>query len=154
MLLSYLEVDKFCNSKQLEDIKLYKLPIFIFSLLIPIWAFSHSPLLSSNPKNGAELQSNLTEIVMTFKSPVKLIKLDLLSLTDQEKNSILGSVFKKDNEEKIALPVDDFLRKDKKIHTVPLPTLSSSNYKVKWRALGEDGHIMKGSFNFKIIPNY
>ena len=32
-----------------------------------------------------------------------------------------------------------------------LPLLDYGTYKANWRALGGDGHVMKGSFSFKIV---
>ena len=46
-------------------------------------ANSHSPIASSSPKNVETLDLPPTEIVMEFKSPAKLIKVDLTKSLDK-----------------------------------------------------------------------
>ena len=35
-------------------------------------------------------------------------------------------------------------------HMIPLPSLESGSYSLAWRAMGEDGHVIKGDLTFKI----
>ena len=35
-------------------------------------------------------------------------------------------------------------------HVIPLPEIASGGYQVKWRAMGEDGHVIKGDFVFTV----
>lgn len=96
-------------------------------------ALAHSPLIYSAPENGETLQVSPREIKLEFKKQVKLI---LIRLT--------GKTF------------DQKLRPDSTTesseHILTLPELSDGNYTAAWRAMGEDGHIMKGMINFSVNP--
>ena len=113
--------------------------------------WSHSPLMGSNPDDGAKLKKIPSELVMTFKSPAKLVKLDLFMVDSTEKASFLDKIFGQELSEPIRLPYDDFLMQAKKTQTIQLPFLRPASYRVIWRALGEDGHVMKGNLNFTVI---
>ena len=40
--------------------------------------------------------------------------------------------------------------KNDKNHSIPLPLLEPGIYHFRWRAMSEDGHIIKGKSNFKL----
>lgn len=96
-------------------------------------ALAHSPLMHSAPNNGETLQTPPKEIKLEFKKQVKLV---LIRLTGDT--------------------IDQKLRPDSsaenKEHTLMLPELSDGNYTAAWRAIGKDGHIMKGAIKFSIHP--
>ena len=56
-------------------------------IIIPIAANAHSPLSSSSPKDGETLDAPPIEIVMDFKSPAKLIKVELNKSNNKKRNS-------------------------------------------------------------------
>ena len=35
-------------------------------------------------------------------------------------------------------------------HVVKLPNITTGSYEVRWRAMGEDGHVLKGTLNFEV----
>lgn len=37
------------------------------------------------------------------------------------------------------------------IFTIPLPTLAPDRYRVTWRVIAEDGHVMTGAVSFAIV---
>jgi len=37
--------------------------------------------------------------------------------------------------------------------TVPVPVIGSGNYIVKWRAVGDDNHVMNGKFIFTVAAH-
>ena len=122
--------------------------LFLALLLIfPLTALAHSPLDSSFPQNGEKLDMQPTEIIMVFKSPAKLIKVDLEKSSDKQRKSLLGGLFGTDDGEPVLLGTS-FLLKLGKRHVIPLPTLEMGNYTVSWRAIGEDGHVIKGELTF------
>lgn len=86
---------------------------------------------------------------MVFKSPAKLIKLELLKEQASEKKSLLGSLFGNDGGEAVPLP-NAVLMETSETHVIPLPEITSGGYQVKWRAMGEDGHVIKGEFGFAV----
>ena len=126
-----------------------KVILILLCLLFPLSALAHSPLSNVSPEDGAKLQDAPTEISMVFKSPAKLIKLELLKEQASEKKSLLGSLFGNDGGEVVPLP-NAVLMETSETHVIPLPDITSGGYQVKWRAMGEDGHVIKGDFGFAV----
>ncbi len=126
-----------------------KVILILLCLLFPLSALAHSPLSNVSPEDGAKLQDAPTEISMVFKSPAKLIKLELLKEHTSEKKSLLGSLFGNDGGEVVPLP-NAVLMETSETHVIPLPEITSGGYQVKWRAMGEDGHVIKGDFGFAV----
>ncbi|HBD24348.1 MAG TPA: hypothetical protein DC023_07930 [Oceanospirillaceae bacterium] len=119
-------------------------------LLIPITAFAHSPLSSISPAADAVLETAPTVIEMTFKSPAKLIKLELFKVNDEVKDSLFSSLFGNDNGNEVTLE-SDALMQESATHNVILPLLEAGAYKIYWRAISQDGHLIKGESAFQII---
>ena len=117
--------------------------------ILPMAANAHSPLSSSSPKDGESLDVPPVQIVMEFKSPVKLIKVVLKKSRSKQANSFLGGLFGGDDGESVPLG-KSFLMSIKNRQIVPLPSLGEGNYLLSWRAMGEDGHVIKGELTFKI----
>ena len=126
-----------------------KVILILLCLLFPLSALAHSPLSNVSPEDGAKLQDAPTEISMVFKSPAKLIKLELLKEQVSEKKSLLGSFFGNDGGEVVPLP-NAVLMETSEAHVIPLPEITSGGYQLKWRAMGEDGHVIKGDFVFTV----
>ena len=121
-----------------------------FLLIFAQTASAHSPLTSVIPRDGAILERPPQKIEMSFKAPVKLIKLEIYRLTSDVSKSFAGSF--PSNEETVKISLDEpFLMERSDRHFINLPFLEYGIYKAKWRSLGGDGHIMKGSFSFKIL---
>ena len=121
-------------------------------LLIPSIAFAHSPLSSISPAADAVLDTAPTVIEMTFKSPAKLIKLELFKVNAEAKDSLFSSLFGNDNGDEVNLDSDALLQ-ESATHTIILPLLEAGAYKIYWRAVSEDGHVMKGESAFQITGN-
>ena len=102
-----------------------------------------------SPGDGAKLEDAPTEISMVFKSLAKLIKLELLKEQVTTKKSLLGSLFGNDGGEVVPLP-KAVLMETSETHVIPLPEVASGGYQVKWRAMGEDGQVIKGDFVFTV----
>lgn len=101
-------------------------------LAIPV-ALAHSPLMHSAPNNGETMQTSPQEIKLEFKKQVKLV---LIRLTGDTIDQKLRPDSSAENSE----------------HTLMLPELSNGDYTAAWRAIGKDGHIMKGVIKFSIHP--
>ena len=127
-----------------------KVILILLCLLFPLSALAHSPLSNVSPEDGAKLEDAPTEISMVFKSPAKLIKLELLKEKVSAKKSLLGGLFGNDGGEVVPLP-NAVLVETSETHVIPLPEITSGGYQVKWRAMGEDGHVIKGDFVFTIL---
>ena len=121
----------------------------IILIVLPMTVDAHSLLVSSSPKNGETLGLSPTEIVMEFKSPAKLIKVVLTKPSDKQEKSLLGRLFGADNSESVSLGTS-FLMTIDKHQVIPLPPLEQGHYSLAWRAMGEDGHVIKGELTFNI----
>jgi len=117
--------------------------------VLSLAANAHSPIVSSSPKNGEMLDLPPTEIVMEFKSPAKLIKIDLTKSSDKQGKSLLGGLFGGDDGESMPLGTSSLMTIDKR-QVIRLPSLEEGRYTLKWRAMGEDGHVIKGDLTFTI----
>ena len=124
----------------------------LLCLLFPLSALAHSPLSNVSPGDGARLEDAPSEISMVFKSPAKLIKLELLKEQASAKKSLLGGLFGNDGGEVVPLP-NAVLMEMSDTHVIPLPKITGGDYQVKWRAMGEDGHVIKGDFVFTVDKN-
>ena len=131
---------------------MFKYCLIFLLFILPVSASAHSPLASLSPQDGASLDQTPSQIKMVFKSPVKLIKVELLKYIASSNDSLLGGLFGGSGGDKISLR-EEFLMKIAEKHVIELPSLVSGNYSVAWRALGQDGHLIKGDFSFTVTGN-
>ena len=131
---------------------MFKKIIAVFILLIsPTMALSHSPLKLSNPMDGASLSKAPTEYKMLFKSPAKLIKFEIFKKgqNNNKKPSLLKGLFKKSDDKLIDINYEPSLVLSDS-HLIKLPKINFGSYEVRWRAMGEDGHVLKGILTFEV----
>tara|TARA_B100000768_G_scaffold53485_1_gene52001 strand:+ start:4773 stop:5114 length:342 start_codon:yes stop_codon:yes gene_type:complete len=107
--------------------------IVLVIILQSSFVYAHSPVKSIIPKNGIVLNKAPTEIKVNFKSSAKLLKTTLQKVEGSD----------------VALSKEP-LMKNAKNHSIPLPSLEPGTYHFKWRAMSEDGHIIKGKSKFKL----
>ena len=129
-----------------------KVILILLCLLFPLSALAHSPLSNVSPEDGTKLDDAPSEISMVFKSPAKLIKLELLKEQASAKKSLLGGLFGNEGDEVVPLP-NAVLMEMSDTHVIPLPKITGGDYQVKWRAMGEGGHVIKGDFAFTVGKN-
>ena len=124
---------------------------FLLTMLIilPLAANAHSPLSSSFPSDGETLDVSPVEIIMDFKASAKLIKVELIKSNDKKGNGILGGMFGGDDGEPVPLG-KSFLMSMNKRQVIPMPSLGEGDYLLLWRAMGDDGHVIKGELTFKV----
>ena len=126
--------------------------ILVFILFsLPTMAFPHSPLKLTNPMDGALLSKAPTEYKMLFKSPAKLIKFKIFKKgkNDNKDTSLLKSLFKNSDGKVIETNYKPSLVLSES-HLIKLPNINFGSYEVRWRAVGEDGHVLKGILTFKV----
>ena len=131
---------------------MFKKIIAIFILLIlPTMALSHSPLKQANPMDGALLTKTPTEYKMLFKYPAKLIKFEIFQKVQSKtkKSSLLKSLLKNSDWKLVKLNYKPSLVLSKS-HLIKLPKINYGSYEVRWRAMGEDGHVLKGILTFEV----
>jgi len=99
-------------------------------LLLTSQAFAHAMLENSVPANKSVLFMAPKAIELQFGHITKLTKLTLV-YSGQE------------------IPLNiDLSATPSKSFSIPLPSLRSGNYQVKWSSLASDGHAMTGNFTF------
>lgn len=112
--------------------------IFILTLagmiaVVPASTFAHTSLSSSNIAAGSQLASAPDELELEFAKPVGLAAVTLEgpdgSITDLETQRAMRNR-----------------------HSVGLPQLSAGNYRLSWRAVAGDGHVITGEIAFTVIP--
>ena len=126
--------------------------IAVFTLVVfPIMAIAHSPLQKVNPANGAVLETPPTEYKMLFKFPAKLIKFEIFQKgnNDNKKSSLLKNLFKNSDRKLIEINYKPLLVLSES-HSIKLPNINVGSYEVHWRAMGEDGHVLKGILTFEV----
>ena len=106
-------------------------------LLLSLAATAHSPLTAVMPADGARLTASPAAIEMRFRDPSRLIRFGLAGehADGGEADIPLG---------------DSHLMAEATDHAIALPRLAAGRYIASWRAMGEDGHVIKGRFSFTI----
>ena len=108
--------------------------LLVVTMVMPLMAAAHSPLTSVTPADGAQLTKAPQTIEMRFRDPSRLVRFALAGDGDGT-DVVLG---------------DDHLMVESADHTVTLPPLTAGRYIASWRAMSEDGHVIKGRFAFTI----
>ena len=131
---------------------MFRIGILIILILLPLQLNAHSPLEFSIPKNGALIDSPPSELVLSFKSPAKLIKVKVAEKQSAEKSSFLKKFLgtKQNNEYILHKNISKELNLS---HILTLPELPPGKFIITWRAMGEDGHVLKGNISFEIQGN-
>ena len=129
-----------------------RIGILIILIILPLQLNAHSPLEFSEPKNGSILNTIPESLLLSFKSPTKLIKVSLNGKYSKEKDTFFQGLFKSNKSMESVL--NDQISEEFGVKFIlKLPPLSVGYFKVKWRAMSEDGHILKGDFSFIIEEN-
>ena len=106
----------------------------LFSFYTTI-TYYHSQLTDILPKNNIVYTKTPSKIELTFRSKVKLVKIDL--------NKISGE------NSKIKIDLKKYTERSKNFK-LPMPNIASGKYNILWRALSPDGHIIKGKSEFEV----
>lgn len=117
----------------MNKIKQY-MTILIFSIISNGSLLAHSDVIKTIPKNGAILDKAPQTISIYMTKKIRLVK---VHIRDQNDKMI------KVNTAQYKGFANNF--------TLPIPTIENGIYKVNWRAIAQDGHIMKGHFNFTVM---
>ena len=95
-------------------------------------ALAHTVLKTSNIEAGATLAELPPNLELTFGKPVGLAKVEIV------RSGIDKTI-------DVSVP-----RKMASTHKVDLPELPAGAYTLSWRAVAQDGHIMKGEISFTL----
>ncbi len=110
-----------------------KIIYICFSMLISVSALAHASLQKSNIAEGDLLSEVPDKLDLVFSGNVGLAALSIL---DSSGNPV---------GEQSSLP-----RSLQKRFSIPVPDLSSGAYKIEWKTMSSDGHIMSGHINFMV----
>lgn len=94
---------------------------------------AHSPLLSTSPADGAVLSTAPTEVTATFAKGIRLTRVQLIDATDTS----------------VDLDLTDYGAFGTEFLFI-VPAITAGQFRIDWRGLGEDGHILNGSFEFTV----
>lgn len=103
----------------------------VSSLVASSTLYAHGMLGATFPEDGSMMMEKTDRVEINFDAPMKLVSLKLVAADgkpvaiDFERSQEAGTYF-----------------------TAQTPDLELGNYKVYWKALGDDGHMMDGSFGF------
>ncbi|MEP1442878.1 MAG: copper resistance CopC family protein [Hyphomicrobiales bacterium] len=93
---------------------------------------AHSVVTSSTPENGARLSAAPESLDVSFSKLTRLVK---ASLSHNKGDTVTLAISTKEP--------------TKSVSFTPVPK-AAGNYVLKWRALSQDGHVLKGSLTFSI----
>jgi methionine-rich copper-binding protein CopC len=102
--------------------------------LSPALAFSHGKVVGSDPAEGAVLARAPSSVTLHFNEAVHVTSASLAVAA--------GAAVK------LALPAG----KPSKDVTLVLPALAPGRAELRWRAIGDDGHVVPGALHFFIRP--
>jgi methionine-rich copper-binding protein CopC len=108
-----------------------KLAFFTLALVASVNVFAHGMMTMTYPKDGAMLMAQAERVELNFQNPMKVVSL-----------KVVGSQGKP-----VSVRFDRDGATAKSFQTM-LPMLAPDSYTVHWKAMGEDGHMMKGSYSF------
>ena len=114
---------------------MFKILIFLSFVLNSTLSYSHSQLTEILPKDNVIYTKTPPQIQLKFRSKVKLVKVDLNKIAE-------------DNQ-KIKLDLTSFKERSNEF-AIPMPSITSGKYNILWRALSPDGHIIKGESEFEV----
>ena len=100
--------------------------------LLPAFALAHAHLVRSSPAENAVLEKPPPSATLVFAEPVTLTAVKIES-TDGQKTDVKLPSTKPAAEASVALP-----------------TLALGRYKMSWRAVSKDGHVMSGDIHFTV----
>ena len=106
----------------------------ITALFMSVAAQAHSPLIGLTPSDGAVLSAAPEAIEMRFRGAARLIRFQLVNDGDGAKIGLGESHLMVESDE----------------HRIILPPLPAGDFTASWRALSEDGHVIKGGFSFSV----
>lgn len=113
--------------------KLFKTILITLTAMIAFSATAHVELDKTIPAENAQLTNSPQQLELVYSSPVQMVRAKLLNADKQSINFGFR-------------PSADALSE----YTWKLPALKEGKYTVDWVVLGQDGHKMSGTYQFKI----
>ncbi|ETX11010.1 copper resistance protein C [Marinomonas ushuaiensis DSM 15871] len=108
-----------------------KLALSVLAMTTAVNVYAHGMMTMTYPEDGSMLMTQAERVEMHFQQPMKVVSL-----------KVIGS-----NNKPVAIKYDRKATAAEHFK-VMLPKLTPDTYSVQWKAMGEDGHMMKGSYGF------
>lgn len=109
--------------------------LFVLTVMMSGWAFSHAKMTSTVPADG-DFVGSLSEITLEFAAEVELTGAELKSV-DGEDN-----------------PLEPFSPGPAKRFTIRVTnTLGPGEYYLVWRSIAADSHFSTGEFFFTVVAD-
>jgi methionine-rich copper-binding protein CopC len=121
------------NHSFVEEIPMKNLIVIVaLAALSPSVALAHAQLASSVPADQAVLESPPKELALHFTEAVRLTAVTVARDAEAAKQ------------------IDSLPTGAMKDFSLAPPALAAGRYRVSWRALAADSHVMTGSFTFSV----
>ena len=119
--------------KRLKDNSMnkIKLALSVLAMTGAVNLYAHGMMTMTYPEDGSMLMAQAERVEMHFQQPMQVVSL-----------KVIGS----DNKP-VAIKYDRKAAATEHFKAM-LPKLTPDTYSVQWKAMGEDGHMMKGSYSF------
>lgn len=105
--------------------------LFVIAFNLPLSVFAHSDLESATPAKGEKVTTDLEAVVLTFSTKIE---------------SLSTMKLKNDNEEiPLQISIEDNQMTGKMNNR-----LENGNYKVEYKIIGADGHVIEGNYSFSV----
>ena len=114
---------------------MFKIILTLLFIINSNISYSHSQLIDILPKDNIIYTKIPPKIELTFRSKVKLIKIDLSQKSGENQN--------------IQINLNSYKERSNKF-ILPMPIITLGKYEIFWRALSPDGHIIKGKSEFEV----
>ncbi|MGH7718569.1 MAG: copper resistance CopC/CopD family protein [Gemmatimonadaceae bacterium] len=112
---------------------------FVALIVLPLVAYAHGVLKSSEPAKGEHLSAAPRELRLTFNEPVE-VAVAGLQLVAPDSSLVMLSPLRHGGDSAQVIVAD------------VVSPLVAGTYTVRWRVTGRDGHPVRGSFSFTIAP--
>ena len=99
-------------------------------------AFAHTMVQSVSIADGARLQASPPQVTITFQHAARFGSVRLQTAAGERIPIAFTSPTAATN-----------------TFTIPLPALAPDSYRLTWRVIAEDGHVMTGSVSFTVVPS-
>ncbi|SER84809.1 hypothetical protein SAMN05421690_11052 [Nitrosomonas sp. Nm51] len=135
-MVNKMLIDKF-NKLTVRSILKFITWTLVFALAMQmnhVWA--HASLVKSDPPRRASLSESPSQIQLWFNEEIEAAYASVKVLNSRERN--------------VAVDEPQAVQDDPKSVVLALPALAPGSYKVQFRVLSIDGHVVESSYGFRI----
>ena len=135
-MVNKMRIDEFHKSAVRGVLRLLTC-VCMFALIMQInhvWA--HASLVKSDPPRRASLSESPSQIQLWFNEEIEAAYASVKVLDSSEKS--------------VSAAEPKAVQDDPKSVVLALPTLAPGSYKVQFRVLSIDGHVVESSYGFRI----